>query len=126
MKKYLRIILFSSVVCLVGILFVFVRNRLLTTNNYFIDFDNAEQVYEVIASKFPLGDTTKIEVEEALNDRIFGDLECLPSLINDPRILCYALASYEMIMPMNYLIIWRFSGNELVEIIVRITTPSDI
>jgi hypothetical protein len=98
----------------------------LTTRNYFINVDDVEEVYSVVASEFIIGESTKTDVENALNDRIFGDLTCLPDVINDPRILCYALASYEPIMPMNYLIIWRFSEDVLLEIIVRVTTPNAI
>jgi hypothetical protein len=95
-------------------------------NNYFINIEDVEEVYNTVASEFVIGEATKTQVENALNDGIFGDLHCLPSDNIDPRILCYALASYDMITPMNYLIIWRFSGDELVEIIVRVTTPDAI
>jgi hypothetical protein len=127
-KKYLNSVMIIVAVCLIGVLFAFVRVRhhRLTVNNYFINIDDAEEVRDIVASEFIIGETTTTEVENALNDGIFGDLDCLSSDNIDPRILCYALASYDMITPMNYLIIWRFSGDELVEIIVRVTTPGAI
>jgi hypothetical protein len=128
MKKYLRIILICFVLCLVGILFALVRSHVLTTSNYFINFDDAEQVYELIASEFPIGETTKTDVEHVLNAGIFGDLDCSQHDFvtddSDSQIYCDALASYSMVIPRFYLITLRFSEDVLVDIIVQVRYPN--
>ena len=127
--KYGHIGLISVALCLSTIFFFFIRNHLLTMNNYFIDVEDSEQVYEIIASEFIIAETTKTEVENALADGIFGDLECNYLQFEegvhtiDSRIVCEALGTTRLLFPHYYQMSLGFKENILMEIEIDIFTP---
>lgn len=127
-KKYRHIILIPVALCLIGTLFFLIRNHLLTMNNYFINFESSEQVYEIIASEFLIAETTKTDVENALADGIFGDLDCnyhqaeVVTTI-DYRIICKALGTTRFLFPHYYRIYLDFYENVLIEIEIETFNP---
>jgi hypothetical protein len=126
---YVYIVLISVALCLIGILFFYVRYHLLTINNYFINFDDSEQAYEIVASQFLIAETTKTEVENALADGIFGNIDCnyyWAEIITtvDLRIICEALGSYGILFPKYYRINLDFYENVLTEIKIEAFYPN--
>ena len=125
--KYGHIGLISVALCLITIFSFFIRNHLLTMNNYFIDVEDSEQVYEIIASEFIIAETTRTEVENALADGIFGDLECIDfdfgTDISESQVSCTVLGSYDIFIPKHYLIFLGFNEGILVEIRVVESFP---
>lgn len=128
-KNYIRIILIPVALCLVGILFFFVRYHVLTMNNYFISVDDEEQVYEIVASEFLIAETTKTDVENAIADDIFGNIDCdnyqFPeNTYSHSRMICDALGSTRFLFPTYYRISFRFMENILTEIEIDIFAPN--
>jgi hypothetical protein len=124
-RKYFNSIIIIVAVCLIGILFNFVRHYLLTMNNYFINIDDAAGVRDIIASEFFIEEITKTEVENALNNGVFGHLDCRSfqygggSEISDSVIVCDALGSHNLLFPRTYSITMGFRGDVFSEIEVQ-------
>lgn len=128
-KKYIRIILFPIALCLVGILCLFIRSHLLTMNNYFINVDESEQVYEIVASEFLTTETTKTEVQTALAEGIFDNIDCdnyqFPeNTYSNSRMICDALGSTRLLFPKYYRISFGFQENVLTKIEVDAFFPN--
>jgi len=106
-------------ICLLIILILFYYLLYLNTNNYFINFSNEEDVKIFIRSEFRIGETSRSQVEHALDNGVFGNLDCWESqAISRTAIVCESLASYAIVFPFKYRIIIEFNDGIVSEIIV--------
>lgn len=126
-RSYLYALMIPVVLFLIGILFVSVRNYVLTEINYFISIENSEQVRDIVVSVFSIGEATQADVENALADDIFDKLDCRNFTgskdMSDSGIICETLGSYNIFFPKYYRIFLGFNEGVLSEIEVYFSYP---
>lgn len=123
----MSIVVILVALSLIGTLLFLIRNHMLTINNFFIQIETAEQVHDIFTSEFLIGESTRTEVENALNDGIFDGLDCFDfefgTDISDSQITCKALGSYDIFIPKYYRIFLGFNEDILTEIRVIESYP---
>lgn len=104
----------SSLAC------VLTHKHIVTTQSLFLDFDDPMDVRGVLVSEFSIGETSRAEVEESIDNGTLGLISCreyIPgTFISETVILCDTRASVSIIFPQMFGITFGFNDDILAEV----------